>query len=105
MKKILAFLLSLTLLMTIFSGCARERALSPSDPVTLTMWHVYGSQTISPLNTLIDEFNRSLGNEYGITVDVVSVTSSSAIDKALSASANNEPGAEKMPPLTLPRGA
>ena len=99
MKKTLAFLLSLTLLMTIFSGCARERALSPSDPVTLTMWHVYGSQTISPLNTLIDEFNRSLGSEYGITVNVVSVTSSSAIDKALSASANNEPGAEEMPDL------
>lgn len=99
MKKKLAFLLSLTLLMTIFSSCAHERTLSPSDPVTLTMWHVYGSQTISPLNTLIDEFNRSLGSEYGITVDVVSVTSSSAIDKALSASANNEPGAEKMPDL------
>ena len=99
MKKTLVFLLSLTLIMTIFSGCARERTLSPSDPVTLTMWHVYGSQTISPLNTLIDEFNRSLGSEYGITVNVVSVTSSSAIDKALSASANNEPGAEKMPDL------
>ena len=99
MKKTLTFLLSLTLLMTIFSGCAHERTLSPSDPVTLTMWHVYGSQTISPLNALIDEFNRSLGSEYGITVNVVSVTSSSAIDKALSASANNEPGAEEMPDL------
>ncbi len=70
---------------------------SPSDPVTLTMWHVYGSQTISPLNTVIDEFNRSLGREHGITVNVVSVTSSSAIDKALFASANGEPGAEAMP--------
>ena len=99
MKKILAFLLSLTLLMTIFSSCAHERMLSPGDPVTLTMWHVYGSQTISPLNTIIEEFNRSLGSEYGITVNVVSVTSSSAIDNALSASANHEPGAEKMPDL------
>ena len=99
MKKTLAFLLSLTLLITILPGCVHERMLSPGDPVTLTMWHVYGSQTISPLNTIIDEFNRSLGSEYGITVNVVSVTSSSAIDKALSASANHEPGAEKMPDL------
>ena len=99
MKKTLAFLLSLTFLMTIFSGCAHKRMPSPSDPVTLTMWHVYGSQTESPLNTVIDEFNRSLGSEYGITVNVVSVTSSSAIDKALMASANGEPGAEKMPDL------
>ena len=99
MKKTLAILLSLTLLMTIFSGCAHKQMPSPADPVTLTMWHVYGSQTISPLNTVIDEFNRSLGSEYGITVNVVSVTSSSAIDKALAASANNEPGAEEMPDL------
>ncbi len=99
MKKTLAFLLSLTLLVTILAGCARERMPSPADPVTLTMWHVYGSQTISPLNTVIEEFNRSLGREHGITVNVESVTSSSAIDKALSASANGEPGAEAMPDL------
>lgn len=99
MKRTLAFLLSLTLLMEIFTGCAHEHMPSPSDPVTLTMWHVYGSQTISPLNTVIDEFNRSLGREHGITVNVVSVTSSSAIDKALSASASGEPGAEAMPDM------
>ena len=43
MKKTLAFLLSLTLLVTIFAGCAHEHMPSPADPVTLTMWHVYGS--------------------------------------------------------------
>lgn len=99
MKKTLAFLLNLTLVMTMLTGCAHKQMPSPSDPVTLTIWHVYGSQTISPLNTVIDEFNRSLGSEHGITVNVVSVTSSSAIDKALLASANNEPGAEAMPDL------
>ena len=99
MKKTLAFFLSLTLLTTILSGCAHKQMPSPADPVTLTMWHVYGSQTISPLNAVIDEFNHSVGREYGITVNVVSVTSSSAIDRALSASANHEPGAEAMPDL------
>ena len=99
MKKTLAFLLTLTLLMTIMAGCSHQQMPSPADPVTLNIWHVYGSQTISPLNTLIDEFNRSVGREHGITVNVVSVTSSSAIDEALSASANNEPGAEAMPDL------
>ena len=47
------------------------------------MWHVYGSQTTSPLNTMIDEFNRTVGKENGITINVVSVTSSSAIDDVL----------------------
>jgi multiple sugar transport system substrate-binding protein len=63
------------------------------------MWHVYGSQTKSPLKDVINEFNRTVGQENGITINVESVTSSSAIDKALAASANGEPGAERMPDL------
>ena len=67
--------------------------------MVLTMWHVYGSQTESPLNTAIDRFNKTVGKENGVTIDVVSVTSSSAIDEALFASANGEPGAEELPDL------
>ena len=99
MKKI-AILLSFVILMTCFSGCGQgSTALSPENPVTLTMWHVYGSQTKSPLNDVISEFNQTVGKEKGITINVESVTSSSAIDKALSASANDEPGAANMPDL------
>lgn len=99
MKKI-AILLSFVILMTCFSGCGQgSTALSPENPVTLTMWHVYGSQTKSPLNDVISEFNQTVGKEKGITINVESVTSSSAIDKALSASANGEPGAANMPDL------
>ncbi len=99
MKKI-AILLCFAILMTCFSGCGPNGpALRPENPVTLTMWHVYGSQTKSPLNDVINEFNQTVGKEKGITINVESVTSSSAIDKALSASANGEPGAEDMPDL------
>ncbi len=52
-----------------------------------------------PLNDIIDEFNDTVGRENGVTVNVVSVTSSSAIDKALSASVNGEPGTEELPDL------
>ncbi|MBE5938836.1 MAG: carbohydrate ABC transporter substrate-binding protein [Lachnospiraceae bacterium] len=99
MKRTIAILLSYVLLMTCLGGCAHNTALGPENPVTLTMWHVYGSQTKSPLNDLINEFNRTVGKENGITINVESVTSSSAIDKALHASVNGEPGAENMPDL------
>jgi hypothetical protein len=99
MKKI-AILLCFVILMTCFSGCGQNGStLSPENPVTLTMWHVDGSQTKSPLNDVINEFNQTVGKEKGITINVESVTSSSAIDKALSASANGEPGADTMPDL------
>lgn len=99
MKKLISFTLSLILLIALFSGCNKKSTPDPDNPVMLTMWHVYGSQTKSPLNLAIDKFNNTVGKEKGIIVNVVSVTSSSAIDKALSDAANDEPGAEELPDL------
>ncbi len=99
MKRITSILLSLMMTAVCFSGCTDKNKPDADHPVTLTMWHVYGSQTNSPLNDAIDEFNDTVGRENGVTVNVVSVTSSSAIDKALAASANGEPGAEELPDL------
>ena len=99
MKKTISLLLCLLSVMLCLSGCAKSDRPSAGAPVVLTMWHVYGSQTKSPLNTAIDEFNNTVGKENGVTINVVSVTSSSAIDEALSASANGKPGAEELPDL------
>ncbi len=99
MKKTASLLLTFAIAAACLSGCSDKSKPDADNPVTLTMWHVYGSQTKSPLNDAIDEFNDTVGRENGVTVNVVSVTSSSAIDKALSASANGEPGAEDLPDL------
>ena len=99
MRKIISVILTFAITAVCFSGCSDKTKPDADNPVTLTMWHVYGSQTKSPLNDAIDEFNDTVGRDNGVTVNVVSVTSSSAIDKALSASANGEPGAEDLPDL------
>lgn len=99
MKRTILNILLTTILLLFCSGCAQKSMPNAENPVILNMWHVYGSQTVSPLNNVIDEFNNTVGKENGITINVVSVTSSSAIDKALYASANGEPGAEDMPDL------
>ena len=63
MKRPLACVLILLTLMML-TGCQQNSdQLSGSNPVTLTMWHVYGSQTESPLNILIDEFNSTVGTK------------------------------------------
>ena len=54
MKKLCIFFLTIILLVGM-TGCGNKVT---NDPITLTMWHVYGSQTESPLNVMIDEFNR-----------------------------------------------
>ncbi len=99
MKKIFVLVSALLILLSVLVGCADKPELTPNDPVTLTMWHVYGSQTESPLNDSINEFNRTVGRENGIVVNVVSVSSSSAIDEALTAAAKNTPGVPDLPDL------
>jgi len=99
MKRITHLILASLFFILSFTGCSEKVELDPDNPVTLTMWHVYGSQTESPLNDSINEFNRTVGKENGIVINVVSVSSSSAIDEALTASAKNKPGSPALPDL------
>ena len=98
MKKFLKTVVVLSMLVSCLTGCIAKKP-NAQTPVTLNMWHVYGSQTTSPLNLMIDEFNNTVGKENGIVINVVSITSSSEIDRALSAAANNKPGSEDLPDL------
>ena len=41
MKKISVLVLAGLILLSCLVGCADESGLTPNDPVTLTMWHVY----------------------------------------------------------------
>ena len=98
MKKL--FLLFLFCFALVLAGCGDKNSkLNPDNPVTLTMWHVYGSQTKSPLNDAIARFNETEGKQKGVIVKVASVSNSSAIDKALLASASKQPGSVPMPDL------
>ena len=81
MRRFLFSFLSTALLLCTLAGCADKTDLDPDDPVTLTMWHVYGSQTESPLNDIIEEFNQTEGAGQGIIIDVTSVTNSADIDE------------------------
>ena len=63
MRRICLFLVMIAVI--VFTGCGRRKK---EDPVTVTLWHVYGGQTESPLNDLIDEFNETIGKEENIRV-------------------------------------
>lgn len=99
MKKILLLILAGLLLTMSLTGCAEKSNLSPDDSVTLTIWHVYGGQTDSPLNDMIDEFNRTVGKEKGIKVAVTMVSNTNSIHEDVLAAANGDPGAADLPDL------
>ncbi len=99
MKRVLSLALCLCLILTQLAGCSAKEPMNPKDTITLTMWHVYGSQTDSLMNEMITEFNRTTGKDNGVTITVTSVSNSDDIHTALVASAKNQPGAGSLPDI------
>lgn len=63
MKKRLFSLLLVSALVFTLSGCGEKSLLRESDPVTLNFWHVYGEQSGSPMDLLVQEFNHTVGQK------------------------------------------
>ena len=79
-----AVIAALILIMSVcLSGCGTKTLLSENDPVTLEFWHVYGEQSGSPMNELVDEFNRTEGMEKGIRIKVTAMSNASDIGRFL----------------------
>ena len=99
MKKTIPALICFYLISILLTSCGTKELLTKNDPVTLTMWHVFGSQAYSPMNDMVSEFNRTVGQEKGVVIKVISVSNSSDIHAALLAAANGEAGAGTLPDL------
>ena len=98
MRRIVGIILSLALAcgLLLGAGCVRSQS---NQPTTITIWHVYGGQTDSPLNDLIDVFNNTVGVEEGIRVEVAMVSDNKNIHNGIIAAAAGEPGSPKLPDM------
>lgn len=94
-RKIIILLIFMVLVCFGCSGTIKNEA----TPITITIWHVYGGQTDSPLNDLIEQFNQTVGKDKGINVQVTSVSNTNTIHELVLAAANKEPGASELPDL------
>lgn len=92
----------LILLCTILAipGCSGKNSFDPRSPVIITLWHNYGGQMEKSMNDLVEEFNRTVGNEQGIIINITSVSSSSALYEKIVAAAEGNPGASPLPNIT-----
>lgn len=99
MRKFIRIAFAILLSTLALCACGKRSELNPNNPVTLSMWHVYGEQTESPMNRLVAEFNETVGNEHGGIIDVKMITNTSDIHKWLTAILDNTPGAPNMPDL------
>ena len=100
MKKTLPIIVFICMLALLLFGCDRqETLLNPQKPVTLTMWHVYGEQADSPMNRYVEDFNRTVGKEKGIIVNVTLMSNASQIGQKLVNAQNGVAGVPAMPDL------
>jgi multiple sugar transport system substrate-binding protein len=82
------------------SSCGSQLPrLSKDKPVMITIWHHYlGEQKVS-FDSLIAEFNNTIGADSGITVKAFSMDNTGDIHARLLASANREPGSSDFPEI------
>ena len=82
------------------TSCGGSKTLlSPKDPTMLSIWHVYGEQTDSPMNRLLTEFNDTVGKEKGVLLNVTNMTNSAVIGSQLQEAQSGKPGALDLPDL------
>ena len=93
MKKRLVLCLLVLALLSV-TGCTQKK---DAEPLTVTLWHVYGGEVDSPLNDLIKRFNSTVGAKQNIRVKVELVSNSGSIHKSVLAAANGDPGAPSLP--------
>ena len=92
-RKILSIVCIVTAMLSV--GCSNKS----NEPVTVTLWHVYGAQTESPMNKMIDVFNNTVGRDKNIKVKVTSVSNNNTIHENVLASAFKDPGAPELPDM------
>ena len=97
-KRFVLFLITCGMVLSSCTGC-KHSELKKSEPVTLTMWHVYGEQAYSPMDKLVEEFNETVGYEKGIIIDVTALSNANEIGDKLLAAQEGKPGALPMPDL------
>ena len=102
MKKSVCAFLAAALTAGLFTGCGGESAsvkLDPSNPVSLTIWHYYNGSQQAAFDTLVSEFNATVGKDKGIYVEGYSQGSVSDLEAAISDSVTGKVGAQELPDI------
>lgn len=102
MKKCLSIVLILALLFSL-TGCslpfAKKDPLDPSKPVTIVVWHYYNGHIKEKFDSLVNQFNETVGVERGIVVDAQSIGDVQKLADTVFESANKTIGSSPMPDI------
>lgn len=97
MKKFLLFAAVIISAALFLNGCSKQVKSDPKNPVTITVWHYYNGALMNAFESLIKNFNETVGVKEGIIVEAYGMGNLSELEKAVIASANKEVGSQPMP--------
>jgi len=103
-KRILGIFTAAALLVSSMTGCGKSDGtkkvkLDPDNPVSLTIWHYYNGAQQATFDSLVEEFNATVGKDEGIYVEAYSQGSVSDLEEAVNSSLNGDMGAEELPDI------
>ncbi len=97
--KLILFLAAILLAVTACSSDKRETLLDPDRPITVTLWHYYNGNMKVVFDSLVSEFNETIGMDRGIVVDAQSQGDVNQLGAAVFDAANRSIGAPPMPDI------
>lgn len=92
------------MLSSFFIGCSSSEEtslLDPSNPITIDFWHYYNGSVSQEMDILIDDFNDTIGKEYGVIVRGTSKGSIVKLEDAIMLASDNVIYSESLPHLFL----
>lgn len=99
-KRILCAFCVLCLALTVV-GCGEKSPLDPKNPTSITVWTYYNGDQLSAFDSLVEDFNETVGAEKGIIVKSVSQGSVNDLETNVLAAVQGEVGADEVPNIFM----
>lgn len=95
--KRIGWLCGLLAMGAIVCGCGEKTQLDAGNPVTIEVWNYYNGDQLTAFDSLVEEFNSTIGKEKGIIVEGVSQGSVNDLETKVLAAVQGEVGADEVP--------
>lgn len=84
-----------------FAGCGDKSPLDARNPVTIEVWNYYNGDQLTAFDSLVEEFNETVGKEKGIIVRSDSQGSVNDLETNVLAAIREEVGAAEVPNIFM----
>lgn len=99
MEKRKGFLILLVLSIFLTGCMGQGRNLDSEKAITITVWHYYNGKQKEAFDTLLEQFNQTVGLDKGIVVTAESKGEVVHLEESIMASAEKKVGSEKLPDI------